>query len=214
VFVDESGDGGMRFERGSSAFFAIGLVVFDDDAEATRCDLAIGQLKVRMGLPSAFEFHFSENSDRQRRAFLEAVTRFRFETHVFVVNKALTTGPGLRIKESLHKWTTRMAFENAASFLNDATIVIDGSGDRAFRRELSAYLRRRLNDGAAVGPIGSVKLQPAHQNHLLQLADYVVSVSTRRLNQHRKSSDLHREFLRMHERSIRIWPTQERGAGP
>lgn len=213
VFVDESGDSGMRLDKGSSLLFAVGLVVFRSDDEATRCDAAIGELKSRLGLPAAFEFHFAENSSRQRRSFLQTVSAFAFETHVFAVDKARTRGPGLQIKESLYKWTSRMAFENAAEHLEDATVVIDGSGDRTFRRELVSYLRRRLNDGE-VNRIRSVKLQPAHQNHLLQLADYSVSVSTRRMNMHRESALLYREFLARHEKTLRKWPTTPRRASP
>jgi hypothetical protein len=215
VFVDESGDGGMNFASGSSALFAVGLVVFASDEAALACDLAIRELKSRLGLPRGFEFHFAQNSARQQRAFLEVVARFPFEHHVFAVDKARTTGPGLRLKESLYKWTVRAAFENAADFIADATVVIDGSGDRAFRKELASYLRRRLNDpGSNARPIHSVKLQPAHQNHLLQLADYVVGVSARSLNRNATAADLYREFLRQHERTVRLWPTTTRRASP
>ena len=37
-FLDESGDTGLKVSSGSSPFFVVALVTFDDDEEALRCD--------------------------------------------------------------------------------------------------------------------------------------------------------------------------------
>lgn len=41
VFVDESGDPGMKLEGGSTPYFTVALVIFEDHEEATACDLRI-----------------------------------------------------------------------------------------------------------------------------------------------------------------------------
>ena len=38
VLIDESGDSGLKTEQGSSRFFTIGLVVFEDHDEAQAVD--------------------------------------------------------------------------------------------------------------------------------------------------------------------------------
>jgi len=47
VFVDESGDTGLRLSKGSSNYFVVTLVSFQDHDEATRCDRTIDELRKR-----------------------------------------------------------------------------------------------------------------------------------------------------------------------
>ena len=171
AFLDESGDAGMKLDKGSSPLF---VVAFDDHAEAIRCDAAISVLRSRLALPKQFEFHFAENSVRQQQAFLETIAPFEFQSHIFALNKVRASGPGFGHKDSLHKWSARTMFEKASPYLNDATVVIDGSGERAFRREFSSYLRKQVNQPASPNRIKSIKIQASHHNNLLPLADYVV----------------------------------------
>ena len=49
VFIDESGDPGLKTDQGSSRFFTIGLVVFEDHDEAQACDDRIMLLKRELG---------------------------------------------------------------------------------------------------------------------------------------------------------------------
>lgn len=106
VFLDESGDPGRKIDRGSSLFFTVALVVFNDRDEATRCDERIRLLRSELNLPGSYEFHFSENSHRVRCAFLEAVAPYDFFYHAFVLNKDPDRlfGKGFDHKESLYKY--------------------------------------------------------------------------------------------------------------
>ena len=45
VFIDESGDSGFKFEKCSSRFFTVAMVVFNDSDEAEACDQRIQLLK-------------------------------------------------------------------------------------------------------------------------------------------------------------------------
>ncbi len=38
VFIDESGDTGLKIDKGSSKYFVIALVIFEDHEEAIACD--------------------------------------------------------------------------------------------------------------------------------------------------------------------------------
>jgi hypothetical protein len=105
VFIDESGDPGRKPESGSSRFFVVALVVFNDNDEAEACDLRISLLRRELGWTEDSEFHFSRNSDRQRCEFLKAVSPYDFFYYGFVLNKDPTRlyGPGFDHKESLYK---------------------------------------------------------------------------------------------------------------
>ena len=58
VFIDESGDSGLKIEKGSSRYFTVSLVMFEDNDEALACDQRIKLLKKELGLPENYEFHF------------------------------------------------------------------------------------------------------------------------------------------------------------
>jgi len=45
VFIDESGDPGLKLDSGSSEYFIVTLVAFEDNAEALAADQRIQQLK-------------------------------------------------------------------------------------------------------------------------------------------------------------------------
>ena len=56
VFIDESGDPGMNKKIGSSEYFIVTAVAFEDHEEATRCDERIDTLRQEL---RAGEFHFN-----------------------------------------------------------------------------------------------------------------------------------------------------------
>ncbi len=49
VFIDGSGDSGLKIEKGSSRFFTIALVIFEEKEEAEFCDQRIQLLKKELG---------------------------------------------------------------------------------------------------------------------------------------------------------------------
>ena len=108
VFIDESGDSGLKIEKGSSRYFTIGLLVFEDNEEALNCDQRIKSLKKELGLPENYEFHCKRNSDKVRRAFLVAVSPYNFFYYGIVINKnpKKLWGEGFRHKESFYKYDT------------------------------------------------------------------------------------------------------------
>ncbi|HPW05956.1 MAG TPA: DUF3800 domain-containing protein [bacterium] len=115
VFIDESGDSGLKIEKGSSRYFTIGLLVFEDNEEALNCDQRIKSLKKELGLPENYEFHCKRNSDKVRRAFLVAVSPYNFFYYGIVINKnpKKLWDEGFRHKESFYKYAGGLVFENA-----------------------------------------------------------------------------------------------------
>lgn len=206
AFVDESGDPGRRILNGSSQYFVVSVVTFVSPEEATICDQRIDLLRRELGMRPSDEFHFSHNSKRVREAFLEAVASHPFFYYTFALNKnpARLTGRGFDFKDSLYKFAARMACENAN--LSDATVVLDGAGNREFRHELQAYLRKRLLTPDGNRRIHKVKVQRSSSNNLLQLADYVAGVSNRYISRRRDGIEWRNRYLIRHEASIRIWP--------
>ena len=204
AFIDESGDPGLKIKKGSSRYFTVALVVFEDKDEALSCDQRIQLLKREIGWCEASEFHFKRNSDKIRRAFLKAVAPYNFFYYGIVINKDPNKlwGEGFKNKESFYKYTCGLVFENAKEKLHEATIIIDRSGSLDFRYHLSKYLRRRMNSGI----IRKVKMQRSEGNNLLQLSDYVAGVINRSVQNKRKWADDYRRIIAHREIYVQIWP--------
>ena len=127
VFVDESGDSGRKIQNGSSKYFVVCAVTFEDHEIANNCDRRIDLLREVLRLPPTFEFHFAHNSKKIRLAFLDAVSPYQFYYHVFALNKdpEKLWGKGFNYKSSLYKYAASLTFENAKAWLENATVIID-----------------------------------------------------------------------------------------
>lgn len=128
VFVDESGDPGMKLDKGSSNFFVLTLVVFDDNENAQFSDDAINDIRNQLRLNPYSEFKFNKLRDTSRRHFLQSVAQHSFAYYSIVINKAKLTGKGFAYKGSFYKYACSLAFNNAKGYLDEAVVVIDGSG--------------------------------------------------------------------------------------
>jgi len=128
VFIDESGDTGLKITEGATKYFTIAMVVFDENDEALSCDQRIGLLRRELRLPEDYEFHFHRNSNRVREAFFKAVLPYQFFYYGIVINKPKLFGEGFKNKESFYKYAGGLLFENAKEKLERATVVVDESG--------------------------------------------------------------------------------------
>lgn len=206
VFIDESGDPGLKLEAGSSNYFTVTLVAFEENDEALAADQRIQLLKREMGFPPYFEFHFNKLRADYRRQFLSALAGYNFFYFGIVINKRKLTGPGFQFRDPFYKYTCGLVFENAKPHLANATVVVDGSGTKVFRRQLATYLRRRINDPRADNRfVGKVKVQDSRSNNLLQLADMVCGAIARSYSE-KKDAEAYRRLISHREIYVQFWP--------
>ena len=206
VFIDESGDAGLKLDSGSTEFFIVTMVAFEENEEALATDQRIKLLKHELGFPAEFEFHFNKIKGSYREAFLSAVAGFNWFYFSIVINKRKLTGPGFQFKESFYKYACGLVFENAKPYLDNATVIIDGSGSREFRRELGTYLRKRINDRKSDSRfIGKIKVQDSQSNNLLQLADMVCGAVARNYSQ-KNDAKKYRALISHREIYVQFWP--------
>lgn len=204
VFVDESGDPGIKGKQGSSRFFIVTAVLFEEEEEAMACDNRIGEIRTELRMHPGAEFHFNKCCDAHRMHFLHGVANMQFFYLSFVLNKSELTGPGFAYKESLYKYATRLLFENAKGRLTRASITIDKSGNREFNQQLQSYLKRKLNTDAEI--IRKVKCEASHSNNLLQLADMVCGAVARSFNREKNNARVFRKAIGHRELEVQVWP--------
>lgn len=114
------------------------------------------------------EFKFSKLYAPHRLRFFDACRPLRFRTRSVVVRKDLIYSESLRtVTDSFYKFFIRIMMEHDGGCLRNAKVVIDGSGDRKFKRSLRSYLRRQLEPGA----VSKLDLKDSVKDPLVQLAD-------------------------------------------
>lgn len=173
IFIDDSGDPGFKLSKGSSRFFVIAMVIFDDELEAEKTAVAIKELRRSLKFPDDVEFKFVKSSQRVREKFLEATRPFNFRVRSLVIDKSLIRSDELRSnKNSFYSYTIKMVLKYSGSSVLNAKVKIDGSGDRVFRKSFLSYLRRQLNSNQRK-VIKNCKLVDSKGNVLVQMADMI-----------------------------------------
>lgn len=204
VFVDESGDTGLKLTKGSSKYFTIALVVFNDPDEAIRCDQRIELLRAEMGLGENFEFHFKNDSSNVRKQFLKAIHPYQFNYFAVVIDKLKLYGDEFGVKESFYRYVCNMVFTNAMPYLDNAIVTMDHSGSTAFNSQLHKYLNIKIRyQGKKI--LKRIKTEKSHSNNLLQLTDYVCGVVNRKIH-NKKSWEEFYKFLSHKEIYVQVWP--------
>lgn len=208
IFIDESGDPGMKLGPGCSDYFLVTLVIFQFPAEAMRVEHCIRALRRELRMHPQAEFHFSKLSHERRERFLAAVSRFQWVYVTAALNKHGLYGPGFKVPDSFYKFTCGLAFDLIKGHVRRATVVIDRSGNRKFRDELNSYLRRRLEQSACDDEpvIDKLKMEDSHRNDLLQMADMVCGAAARSLNFPEEKARFRRLILTHEMVPLRIWP--------
>jgi hypothetical protein len=204
VFVDESGDSGLKLGKGSTPFFTVALIVFDQLADMETTEAKIQSLRRTLGTHPNFEFKFNKCDQKTRIAFLSQIADCDFFYYGIVINKAGLYGPGFAYKGPFYKYVTQLVFLNAREHLDQAIVKIDGSGEREFRRQLALYIRKKLNTEKQKY-IASVSFLDSQNSDLIQMADMVAGT----LHRFYKGKDDGEKYLRVirhRQAGLQVWP--------
>lgn len=196
VFIDDSGDPGFKLGRGSSAFFVISAVIFDDFLEAEKTALIIKELRRRLFGRDDVEFKFQKSKRDVRVKFLKSISSCQFRVRCLVVEKRLLYSPKLRNeKQSFYGYIIKTMLKYSNNSILDAKIRIDGSGDRAFKKSFLSYLRRELN-GNEKRIMDGCKLIDSKNDVLIQLADMIAGSIHRSYQVEKDDSVLYKKLIR------------------
>ncbi|MBI3476494.1 MAG: DUF3800 domain-containing protein [Acidobacteria bacterium] len=206
VFIDESGDPGMKGKQDSSPYFVVTAVTFSDRDEATACDLRIDLLRRELSNNPYFEFHFNSCCREVRERFLTETGKFQYFYMSFVFNKAKLYGEGFQYKNSFYKYAVNLLFENLKPYLKNAIVIFDRCGNREFQRELKKYLGKRVNAKGEEPLVHKIKTNESKANNLLQLADMVCGSVSRYLKKNKGDHLVYRRVISHREMMLKIWP--------
>ena len=205
LFIDESGDSGLKLNSGSSKYFSVALVVFENHDEASAVDDRINLLRREMGLSDRSEFHFNKMRPEQRRRFLSAIARYNFSYWGIIINKAKLIRGSFQLQKSFYEYACDLVFEKVKPRLSNAIVVMDETGSKGFGRQFKTYLAHRLKDELGRSLIKKLKTQDSTRNNLLQMADMVVGSIARSYTDKRDATG-YRKLIEQREIDVQFWP--------
>ncbi len=198
VFIDDSGDAGFKLGKGSSEFFVISAIVFDDNLEVEKAAVAIKQFRRELGFSDRVEFKFNGSRNEIRKKFLETVNKFDFRIRSLVIDKKIIRSVELRNnKYSFYGYAIKTLLKYSNNSILEASIKIDGSGDRAFRKTFLTYLRKELNS-SHIKIVKNCKLVDSKGNMLVQMADMVAGSIRRSYDESKKDHQEYKNIIRKH----------------
>lgn len=170
IFIDDSGDPGFKFNKGSSRYFVIACVIFDSKISAEYTSANIKMLKEQMGWKQEREFKFHRADDRQKKLFFDALKRHDFRVRAIVVDKSKVVQSNLRKSESFYTYVIKKMLDNFAD-MKMARVNLDGSGNKSFRKKSTAEIRKTINKDNR--KMAEFHLVDSKGEVLIQLADMI-----------------------------------------
>lgn len=169
VYLDESGDTGFKFDRGSSRFFVVTLLLVDDPLPF---HTAIDALRESLGFAASNEFKWYHSSEDTRMAFLRMALKQSVVGRVLVIDKTLMTRPQMRKRETFYNFVVQMILKHDNGAISNAIVILDESvKSKKSKQELTTYLRKSLNSDPKDRKIRDVKYHPSHSDNLIQASD-------------------------------------------
>ena len=169
VYLDETGDTGFRFERGSSRYFVITLLLIDDPIAL---QTAVDELRRSLGFAAENEFKFYKASEATRWAFLRMLRRQDFTARVLVIDKQQMTKPHMRKRETFYNFLVQMVMQHDNGTIKDAMLILDESvQSKKSKQQLTTYLRKALNANPNRRKVREVRYHRSSADNIIQAAD-------------------------------------------
>jgi hypothetical protein len=197
LFVDESGDPGLKLKRGSSKYLIIAGVIFREVEEIRKATREIERFRQKFQYSSTYEFKFNKTKKRTKIGFLKSVKDCNFEIRSVVLDKSiLSSSFRKQIEKNLYDICFKVLLEDSVKDEKEVKVRLDGSAGREFRKTVTVSLRRFLNENKKGGIKLDLKVVDSKGDVIIQLADMVVGSIRRGYSKSKGDSNLYKGIIK------------------
>lgn len=177
IFIDDSGDGGFKFDQGSSSHLIMAAVVFRDPKQIEHLKACMQQCCALNRFSN--EFKYTKTKERVKDCFFACTAAVHYNIRAIVMDKSKIYSPKLRSSPSaLKSFAISQMLTHGFGNIRDAKVVIDGQDTKAFGITDESYLMRMANRSIP-STISRVAYADSKQNVGIQLADMVAGAINR-----------------------------------
>lgn len=139
LWIDESGDCGFKFNKGSSRFLIIAAIyLIDIENKNSNIEEIINELKTKLKLTRDYEFKFSRCKNEFKKEFFEIVSRLPLQYKAIIVDKKRLKPSDLRFQpQQLYcELVRRLLYDNNPP-LEKAILTIDEAVAKIHQKEFN-----------------------------------------------------------------------------
>lgn len=179
-YLDESGAPGTA--NNSNDFLIASLVVFLDQKSAKKCSESIDRLRKRLKLREDYEFHRSHNSKTTQAAFIQLLSGLNFKFITVAIKK------NQRHDHASYNRLAKLLIREIAANFSKGKIRLDSN----------PIFLAKLKYHAKTAKLRNIKFSQAksHKDNLLQMADYVVALSSHKVRNTVNSAENYRSIAK------------------
>lgn len=197
MFIDDSGDAGMKPGVGSSSHLVMAACVFREPTEIEKLKRCMEECAAKNR--HRVEFKYSKTKESLKDCFFDCTSSVDYSVRVIMIEKANLYSAKLRESGSaLKSYAIRQLLTKSYGQVRDAKVVIDGQDIKGFNIPDSQYLLKMVNRESP-GTLSSVKFGDSKQNVGIQLADMCAGAIHRGIRTHKEADPTH--LLRIRHRA-------------
>ncbi len=172
-YLDESGTPGTA--NSNNDYLVVSLVLFPDYEACERCSNSINRLRKRLGKSSTYEFHCSRNASKSQASFIKLLHNLQFQFISIAIKKNYS------YHNASYARLAGIIIEELNSIIGKLTITMDSN----------PQLRTTIQKQLKLNRITHIQIKEvkSHSDNLIQLADYVVSISAKKVKKTSKHTN-------------------------
>ncbi|MDK9348515.1 DUF3800 domain-containing protein [Propionibacterium freudenreichii] len=185
VYIDDSGDGGMKIGTGSTPHLVMSAIVFRDRKEIEHLARNIEECRRECG--HRREFKFGKTNEKVKASFFEHLTDIDFAIRAIWFDKSKLYSPKLKASpKALKSYAIRELLTKNYGQIRDAKIFIDGQDTKGFDISDQSYFNRMVNRERP-GTIRAVRFVDSSDSLGIQLADMTAGAIRRHTENRHKN---------------------------
>ena len=174
VFIDDSGDAGLRNSNTNQLIVAAVIVV--DEHKKELLEEAINLFRRRLGWVELHEFKFNKTEKNILIELIDFIKHFDFKAYAVVLDKkGIDPGSAQKNKVSVYNQTIRELLLRVSK--SDQIVVIDGKATKSHAEKLRAYLRHSLKEKGIKNT--RIRFVDSRKDSIIQLADIIAGAIAR-----------------------------------